>query len=212
MAKGTLFIGWIAGGTGIVLLYSAYKNKSPFDVLKGTLTQTPTTATIDPNNYTVGVLQNPTVLGSVPDQSSVDILQNTLSTAPSARIQAIANRTKPPTLAPIPTQPNLLMDYEAVASFMLVQAQYGKPIILDNTYRTLAQQTAAYNKVGPDGTFGKPGTSLHEVGLALDIKTNASYLNDPALIKAFQDHGWYRRGKVINGVPEPWHWTYRIPG
>jgi LAS superfamily LD-carboxypeptidase LdcB len=104
----------------------------------------------------------------------------------------------------------MLMDYEAVASFMRVQIAYGKPIILDNTYRTFAQQQAGYEK--NPGVFGKPGTSLHERGLALDIKTTNPNLNDSKLVDAFTKEGWVRRGKVINGKPEPWHWTYKVPG
>lgn len=203
MAKGTLFLGWVAGGTGIVLVYSAYKNKSPFDVFKSTLTQTPTSKVIDPNHYVTGVLAT--------TPSTVDVLESSLTTKPSTRIQQIADRQRPPTLAPIPTQPYLLMDYEAAASFIAVQTAYGKPILLDNTYRTYQQQADAYAKAGPNGTFAPPGTSLHEVGLALDINTHSN-LNDPALVAAFQNHGWYRHGKIINGVPEPWHWSYKVAG
>lgn len=205
MAKGTTFLGWMAGGTGIVLLYSAYKNESPFDVLQATLSATPTAARkIDTSTTSLGSTDS----DPAPSYSS----RAGSIAANNSREGQIAAHVIQPTLVPIPTQPNMLLDIGAMTSFMKVQAKYGKPIILTGAYRSHAAQVDAYNRAGPNGTFGTPGTSKHEVGLAVDLHA-MNNLEDPRLIAAFESEGWYRRGKVLsNGKPEPWHWSYKVPG
>jgi hypothetical protein len=48
MSKSSTFLGWLAGGAGVVLVYSAYKNESPISVLKGSLTGDGTRSNIAP--------------------------------------------------------------------------------------------------------------------------------------------------------------------
>lgn len=108
------------------------------------------------------------------------------------------------------------LDKSAAASFPSVERQYGRSIALSNTYRSPGQQAAAYAKAGPTGTFAPPGTSLHEVGLAVDVDMNRMDVTDPRLVAAFLDNGWFRQAKKVmfNGrmQPEPWHYSYGVPG
>lgn len=193
MSAGSTFIGWIAGGTGVVLLYSAYKNVSPTDVVRGTLTGDST--------------RNPIANPSVPNSSSSDTPSNPGgSGAPYAantvpRAVDIWNDRISPTLVPIPTQPNLRMDIAAVASFMKVQAEYGKPIILSGTYKS-AEQAIADNAREPNRFAAKSG---HSKGIALDIDMNKVNVNDPKLFEVFSRNNWFRVGRS-----GPMHYSWGI--
>jgi hypothetical protein len=196
MAGGNTLLGWLAGGTGIVLVYSAYKNHSPVDVLRNTLKGDKTS------------IANISVTPGLGASSAASGIRPTDET--DSRAISISKGAIKPTLVPIPTQPLLLMDIDAVASFMKVQWQYGRPIILGNTYRTSKQQSDSYQR--DPVHFAPPGHSLHEKGLALDLNTSLMNTEDPKLISAFESNGWFRRGKVIDGKPELWHWSYGVPG
>lgn len=194
-------MGWLLGGTGVTLAYSAYKHISPVDALKGTLQGTGKTPTLD-TSLPVGVLAS--------DPGTTD--SPTFGIATSAAIKTGFVR---PVLVSVGSQPALKLEQNAAKSFADVEKAYGRNIPLNNTYRTYQQQADAYAK--NPGLFGKPGTSNHELGLALDIVQGGdTNLDDPKLIYAFVSNGWFRRGKVIdyNGVKraEPWHWSYGIPG
>lgn len=103
------------------------------------------------------------------------------------------------------------LDTSAAQSFAAVQADLGRPIVLSgNPYRSYAEQLVLWQR--EPGRFGNPAHSLHVVGLAVDVSTDGGQAADPALVSAFERHGWYRQGAKINGVPEPWHWSYGVPG
>lgn len=202
MSQGSTFVGWVAGGTGVLLIYSAYRNRSPVETLTGVLTGSTATANaINPSAGSVGRSTVDSQSGNpAPSYSS---RQGSIHNG--TREQRIANGDVQPTLMPIPTQPYLVLDTAAVASFMRVQIQYGKPIILDNSYRTSAQQAAGY--ASDPHRFAPPGHSLHEKGLAVDVNSKLMSLNDPALVSAFAGNGWFRAR-----MDEPWHWSYGVSG
>lgn len=55
-------------------------------------------------------------------------------------------------------------------------------------------------------TAARPGTSLHEQGYAVDVRTASD--TQAWLIAHGADHGWYR--PLLHAAkPEPWHWQYR---
>jgi hypothetical protein len=60
-----------------------------------------------------------------------------------------------------------------------------KPLTIESGKRSTAQQTALYNKYGP-GRAAKPGKSLHEIGLAIDIDpSQANELEEMGLMKKY---------------------------
>lgn len=193
--KAEMFLGWMAGGTGIVLLYSAYKNKSPLTVLTDTLTGNKTTAAPISGFVSTTPTTGTTVTGST-------------------RASAIKAKTVRPDYVSIGSQPNLVLDRDAAASFARVEAAYGKTIFLSGASRSYAEQAASY-ALHPE-RFAPPGTSLHEVGLAVDVVQTMN-LEDPRLIAAFTSNGWFRAGKLGNWyghgqIHEPWHWSYGVAG
>lgn len=197
MSAGSTFIGWVAGGAGVVLLYSAYKNVSPTDVVRGTLT---------------GDSTRRSIASTVPNSNIDDIGSNSAPSNPGGsgapyapgtvpRAVDIWNRRIEPTLIPVPTQPNLRMDVGAVASFMKVQAEYGRPIFLSGTYKS-AQQAIEDNARDPSRFAAKSG---HSRGIALDIDTNRTNVNDPKLFEVFSKNNWFRVGRS-----GPMHYSWGI--
>lgn len=136
-----------------------------------------------------------------------------ISVADTTRTLLLKSRTIKPSLTPIPGHTNFMLDSSAARSFPKVEADAGMTLAISNTYRTAAQQQNAYDENGgADGPFGTPGTSLHEVALAVDLADESQYTN-PVVINAFAKNGWYRRGKRLSdGLPEEWHFTYGVPG
>jgi hypothetical protein len=98
----------------------------------------------------------------------------------------------------------MLLDVTAMASFMAVQATYGKPIPLTGAWRSEAVQAAGYES--DPNRFAPPGKGAHPVGLAVDVHADRVDLNDPKLLEAFTRHGWYRRGR--SGIM---HYSYGVP-
>lgn len=199
--RSSVLLAWLAGGTGVVLVYSAYKNVGPMSVLTGNLTGDKTRTTID---STTGVVSG----GTTGDTGSGDYSRDqTVPVSPgeSARLQQIANRTLAPTLIPLPTQPWIQLDVQAVASFMKVQAEYGKPIPLTGGYRSYADQAKGYQQ--DPSRFAAPGKSLHEVGLAIDINTDKTNVGDPKLVDVMSKAGWFRVGKSGD-----MHWSFGVAG
>lgn len=156
-----------------------------------------------------------------PVRGSSSNLDSGQATGPSQ--SGSGSRPSVATLTPLDlvTMPNgFKLNRQAAASFAKVEQTYGHQIGVTNTYRTNAQQTAAYEKVGPNGTFAPPGKSLHELGLAVDVNPVTVDLNDANLYNAFISNGWFRAGKVmpqyVNGqlvrTNELWHYSYGRPG
>lgn len=203
MDRNSVFIGWVAGGIGVVLFYSAYTNHSPIAALKAVLNGEHISST-------------PTLSGALsPDSGSGSATNNLLnpSTTGSGRPAQLKARVIQPNLVSVGSQPGLQLDSDAATSFARVEAAYGQKIPLSGTFRSYAQQAIEYAQ--HPNLFAPPGTSLHEVGLALDIDQSFN-LDDPKLIAAFQQNGWFRQGKTINWKgqtrPEPWHWSYGVAG
>jgi hypothetical protein len=78
-------------------------------------------------------------------------------------------------------------------------------------FRSHAQQKALYADYlagRHPATVAKPGTSLHEKGLAIDF--NTGWITAPAqkdVRRWLLNHGWH------NDVPgEPWHWSFGQSG
>lgn len=189
---------WLAGGAGVILLYSAYKNVSPVSVVSGRLSGDNIKTPIDSSSGS-------TVVSG--DYGGDYSKGNTVS-APSsdvARAQQLAARSITPIIVPIPSQPTMMLDYIAVKSFMGVQGAFGALIPITGGYRSYATQAKRYQEA--PSRFAPPGHSLHEVGLAVDVNTDRVDVNAAPLIKAFSDHGWYRVGKS-----GPMHWSYGVPG
>lgn len=204
MDGATVFLGWTALGAGIILAYSAYKNEGPLSVLTGGLNGTSTRTTI--NGGTGSAATSNLSVGN----ATAQVTSGADSTPTSSRAAAIKAKTIKPVYVNIPGHGALVLDQEAAASFARVEAAYGKTIALTGASRSAATQILDFAE--NPGVFGKPGTSLHEVGLAVDVSSTMN-LQDPALIQAFTSNGWFRRGKVLaNGQPEPWHWSYGVPG
>ena len=160
--------------------------------------------------------------------STVNVVHGTSNLDSGSATPSQSGSGSRPSVATIPTgvldlvtMPNgFKLDRSAAASFAKVEQSYGHQIGLTNTYRTNAQQAAAYAKAGPNGTFAPPGHSLHELGLAVDVNPLVVNLNDPNLYNAFISNGWFRAGKVmpqyVNGqlvrTNELWHYSYGRPG
>lgn len=209
--SGTTFVGWVAGGVGVVLLYSAYKNTSPFGVLKHTLgSESTAPKPIDSGVRAVDFGWNglTTNIEAQP-QSSVAFDWSGLTTnigAVGTRPQQLKDHKVSPIWTPIPTQPTMLLDICAVSPFLQVQLSYGKPIFLTGAKRSAADADA---KFAEDPNRYAPGDkSLHVVGLAVDVATDHVDVNDPKLLDAFTKQGWFRRGKP----GELWHYSYGVPG
>lgn len=193
---GSLVLGWMAVGIGITLVYAAIKNISPLDVITGTITGDAARRPIDTTTTTIGVGSSP-VGGS--GGSAVGE-----SAGSSVRARRLANREITPTLVPIPTQPTKRLDAEALASFMRVQAEYGKPLILTGAWRS--EQSQAQGHAQDPNRFAPPGKGGHPVGIAVDLHTDRVNVNDPRLYEIFTRNGWYRAGKS-----GPMHWSYGVP-
>lgn len=156
---------------------------------------------------------------SIPNSSPGGSLASTVSgvgdsLVGDARAVALKARTIKPDLVAVAG--GFKLDKSAAAAYNKAVEYYGKPIPIGNSFRTYEQQAAAYEASGgASGTFGTPGKSLHEVGLAVDLG-QTSMFDDPLLIAAMDKAGWFRAGKKVkvNGVlrPEPWHWSYGVKG
>lgn len=189
--KGSALLGWVTVGGGILLAYSAYKNKSPLDLLGNTLRGTAGTK----------LLSEPPV-GAGPA---------TVYSSSGTRPALLAARKIQPTYVPIPYQPTMLVDVCVIGPLMASVTEYGRPILLTGAKRTAEEQADGYAK--DPSRFATPGNSLHEVGLAIDVSTILMDVTDPKLFNVLTRHGFYRRGKVLaNGLPEPWHYSYGVPG
>jgi hypothetical protein len=94
------------------------------------------------------------------------------------------------------------------------RAEFGRDILLIDTYRSLDRQ---YSVKASRGSFAaQPGTSMHGWGLAIDLSSqvtgNSEYYrwlleNGPAY--GWENPPWAQRGG--SGSYEPWHFEYR-PG
>lgn len=181
---GNKLLTWILAGVGSLLVYSAYKNRSPLDVLRGVMGD-PIDAKNTPTGLTSGNLDREAAnVGSIP------------------RLRLLANREIRPTLTNIPGGGQL--DIDAANSYKRVVASLGWTPRNVGSIRSYAFQ-AAGNAANP-GRFADPDKSLHVVGLAIDIHSGDA--NKPDLIAAMTKEGWHR----YDPVGESWHWSYGVVG
>lgn len=189
------FVGWALGGMGIVLLASAITNHNPFSVIVGVLTGSDERTKIDPTVSTASTGTMPTTTTGENSELWTD------SALP--RSQALMNGTTIPVLIPIPTQPTMRLDVSAVPAFLAAQAEWGKPIKLTGATRSTEEQAAGYAD-DPD-RFAPPGKSAHEKGIAIDVNTNTTNVNDAEFIRVMNKHGW-----VAAGRSGPMHYSYGV--
>lgn len=198
--KATPFLGWTVGLGGIVLLYAAYKNKSPLSLLQQTL-----------GVGTVTPIQTTFVSGSSGSGSATSTASTDNAGSPASASIAEAERK----YGPLVTfgHGRMTLRRDAAASFNRAEAKFGQSIPLTGASRTLAQQAAS--AAASPGRFLPPskGTSKHVLGIAVDISAVVpGGWNNPKLVQAMESEGWIRPGKSHAGVPEPWHWSYKERG
>lgn len=185
-------LAWIMAGTGSLLLYSAYRKRSPLDVLREIPGESPALQT----DYAS------TVVGNVGFTNTPGGNVGSI-----ARIRMLANREIKPELVRI--QPTGYLDKDAAASKARIDAAVGYAVPNVGAYRSYAEQAAAY--ASNPGRFASPDKSLHVVGLAIDI--HRDYQDRPEVISAFTAEGWHRpRWGEGTRNDEPWHWSYGVSG
>ncbi len=105
-------------------------------------------------------------------------------------------------VVPVASVPSKYRDnyHDTLRRGALAAYRYGHVVHVNDSFRTLADQTARWNAYQAGGALAaRPGTSNHERGLALDIP-NAR--NTPGLIKHL------RELKLVDDIPsEIWHVT-----
>jgi cell wall-associated NlpC family hydrolase len=100
---------------------------------------------------------------------------------------------------------------DAAQSFVMMQAAYGKPLCVTDSYRTFEEQVRLYG-VKPS-LAAVPGTSNHGWGLALDLCGGAQSFGTPEYAWLAANAGrfgwrnppWAWPG---HGREEPWHWEF----
>lgn len=173
---------WILGGVGTLLVYSAYKSQNPLNVLRQIQGEP---------IYASETVQIPSggKLGEI------------------VRIRLLANREIQPELVVIPGGGRL--DRVAAASIVRINQKLGYTVQNVGTYRSYQEQAEGYAK--DPSRFAKPGTSLHEVGLAIDV--HEAQVHNKDLVDAFTKEGWHRaRWGAETRNDEPWHWSYGVSG
>lgn len=183
---GSKLLAWIMAGTGSLLLYSAVKNRKPFDVLR----------------ETVGT---PIYIASGDDSITGSVAPGTGSEP--ARLRMLANREIRPDLVRI--KPSGMLDRSAAASKARIDAKLGYVVPNVGAYRSFAEQASLY--ASDPSRFAPPTKSLHVVGLAIDV--HQSYMSRSDVVAAFTAEGWHRaRWGPGTSNDEEWHWSYGVRG
>jgi hypothetical protein len=214
-------IGWVLGGAGIVGLYAAYKDQSPYDILKDALTgesngrrkiadivvpHVQGTAPITGGPLDVGFgSSDASSYISAPDPTGPGTDQKGSGSVVSARAEKLAKRQITPTLVPIPWQPVQMGDYEAVKSLVKASAQLGVPIWVTSMYRSYATQ-AKQHAANPN-QFADPNTSGHVVGIAIDVDANKINVADARFNSIMHQNGWFNVAHEGDAV----HYSYGYP-
>lgn len=185
-------LAWVMAGAGSLLLYSAYRKRSPLDVLNGVVGESEAFQT----DYAS------TVVGNVGYTNTPGGNVGSIS-----RLRMLANREIRPELVRI--QPSGMLDKDAAASKARIDARVGAAVPNVGAYRSYAEQAAAY--ASNPGRFASPDKSLHVVGLAIDVHSDWQHRSD--VIAAFTSEGWHRaRWGEGTKNDEPWHWSYGVVG
>ncbi len=111
--------------------------------------------------------------------------------------------------------PGHVLRADAAAAFNRLSeafaAQFGKPISVTDSYRTLAGQIDVARR--KPGLAARPGTSRHGLGIAVDLGggiQSASSAEHTWMDRNAALYGWINPGWAQNrgGQFEPWHWEY----
>lgn len=94
---------------------------------------------------------------------------------------------------------------------MAFRAQFGRNIAVTDSYRTLASQRTLRATKGRMAAV--PGTSLHGLGIAVDLGGGINNWNTPErnwFVAYAPRFGWISPAWAQQGgdKPEPWHWEY----
>lgn len=110
----------------------------------------------------------------------------------------------PPPLRAISFASNFMLRRDAADALEKAVAESDVPRIT-SAWRSNAEQVRLYElyKSGKGNLAAKPGTSLHETGLALDAR------GSPTWERAMVANGWLRPLMMLGPNYEPWHWEYR---
>lgn len=86
------------------------------------------------------------------------------------------------------------------------------------SYEGQVQARARWCNLGACGKAARPGTSMHGLGIAVDVSVTDRALeySDPEyrwLMEHGPDHGWHAPewAHASGSNPEPWHWEYYGP-
>jgi len=116
------------------------------------------------------------------------------------------------------TAPAVLLDCSAAAALDLLAAAYradtGRDLGVVSGYRTYAEQVAL--RAARGGLAAVPGTSMHGIGLAVDLADAGALGQYSApvylwLAEHAATYGWHHpaaMGPGGGGPPEPWHWEF----
>ncbi|MFV0458408.1 MAG: D-alanyl-D-alanine carboxypeptidase family protein [Actinomycetales bacterium] len=118
-------------------------------------------------------------------------------------------------LCPLYAAPGHVLRADAAKAFndmsVAYAAQFGAPICVTDSYRTLASQISV--KARKPGLAAKPGTSRHGLAVAVDLCGGIQSFNTP-------QHNWMRANapqfgwcdpvwaRQTGSKPEAWHWQY----
>lgn len=105
---------------------------------------------------------------------------------------------------PIAFAPAFSLRSDAADSLEKAVAESDAPRIT-SAYRTRTEQERLYALflAGKGSLAAKPGTSLHESGIALDARGSPQW--EAAMVR----NGWTRPLLNHPKHPEPWHWEFR---
>ncbi|MEM9840499.1 MAG: D-alanyl-D-alanine carboxypeptidase family protein [Pseudomonadota bacterium] len=103
---------------------------------------------------------------------------------------------------------------------LLDECQFdGERLSLRSAYRSYRTQTSLFELYGHKGTVAHPGTSEHQLGLAVDIDVNRRFMRPTdRAYSCFEKKAW-QFGFILSFPPgntyltaedpyEPWHWRY----
>lgn len=124
----------------------------------------------------------------------------------------------PDELCPIPFAPDAVLRCDAAERLGALneayRAEHGTDLVVTSAFRTYAEQVAVRASRG--ALAATPGTSNHEVGVAVDLggMGGLGQFDAPAYLwmkDRAADFGWYHPADLEpggSGPEEPWHWEY----
>lgn len=192
---------WMLGGTGALLVYSAFKKENPIKVLTDTMGAGKAVSFV-PSSGAPLAPADPNSRGAPP------------GTSEASRLRMIASRLISPTLVNIP--PGGQLDIAAAGSLSRINARLGFTVQNVGAYRSYAEQAALY--ASDPERFGSPEGSMHVVGLAIDV--HAEQMKNANLVREFVAEGWHRVrwigpghcGTGSRAQNEEHHWSYGVCG